>query len=208
MKYDRIDLESGRDLLNGGSVLLDVPGALAEWGVQDAVHPHYAPEPVHPPPPHPPVLLLQCKTSSREFKVLVKNIRLDFIQLTTATRWLPAIRKEEIEEVDFNSFVPRHHFRGDQTQIYLFCDTDPIKIQGVPKKMFPCLRGYNSGKNCTTIKSNVSFKIYMQFSFWWAQTILHSDNWNLRKWSSKKATLHLKSWHNPTHFQLLLYSSL
>ena len=74
--------------------------------------------------------------------------------------------------------------------------------------MFPCLRGYNSGKNGTTIKSKVSFKIYMQFSFWWAPKFLHLDHWNLKKWSSKKATLHLKSWQNPTHFQLLLYSSL
>ena len=41
----------------------------------------------------------------------------------------------------------------------------PSYIQGVPKKMFPCLRGYNSGKNGTTIKSKVSFEIYMQFSF-------------------------------------------
>ena len=129
MIYDRIDLESGRDLLDGGSVILDVLGALAEWGDQNAVHPHDAPEPVHPPPPHPPVLLLQRKTNTI-VRVLnaCKNIFLDFIKLTAAIRWLTAIRKEEIEEIDFNSLVPRHHFRGDQTQIYLFCDTDPIKI--------------------------------------------------------------------------------
>ena len=74
--------------------------------------------------------------------------------------------------------------------------------------MFPCLRGYNSGKNGTTIKSKVSFKIYMQFSFWWALKFLHLDHWNLRNWSLKMVTLLLKSWQNPTHFHLLLYSSL
>ena len=74
--------------------------------------------------------------------------------------------------------------------------------------MFPCLRGYNSGKNNTTIKSKVSFKIYMQFSFWWALKFLHLDHWNLRNWSLKMVTLLLKSWQNPTHFQLLLYRSL
>ena len=47
------------------------------------------------------------------------------------------------------------------TQLYIVL----VYIQGVPKKMFPCLRGYNSGKNGTTIKIKVSFKIYMQFSF-------------------------------------------
>ena len=50
---------------------------------------------------------------------------------------------------------------------------------GCPKKMFPCLRGYNSGKNGTTIKSKVSFKIYIQFSFRWALKFLRLDHLNL-----------------------------
>ena len=83
-----------------------------------------------------------------------------------------------------------------------------MHLQGVPKKMFPCLRGYHSAKNNTTIKSKVSFKIYMQFSFRWALKFLHLDHWNLRNWSLKMVTLLLKSWQNPTHFQLLLYRSL
>ena len=33
------------------------------------------------------------------------------------------------------------------------------KLQGVPKKMFPCLRGHNSPKNGTRNKSRVIFKI-------------------------------------------------
>ena len=74
-------------------------------------------------------------------------------------------------------------------------------IQGVPKFFFPCLRGYNFGKNGT-----FTFEIYMQFSFWWALKFLHLDHWNLRKWSLKMVTLLLKSWQNPT--QILLYSSL
>ena len=50
-----------------------------------------------------------------------------------------------------------------------------------PKKMFPCLRGYNSSKKGTTIKSKVSLKIYMQFSFRLAPKIFHLDHWSQRK---------------------------
>ena len=39
------------------------------------------------------------------------------------------------------------------------------KIQGVPKKMFPCLRGHNSYKNGTKVISKGSFVILRQFSF-------------------------------------------
>ena len=37
-------------------------------------------------------------------------------------------------------------------------ELNTIEVQGVPKKMFPCLRGYNSDKNGTTIKSKMSLK--------------------------------------------------
>ena len=69
-----------------------------------------------------------------------------------------------------------------------------LSIQGVPKKMFPCLRGYNSCKKGATVKSKVSFEILRQFSFWWALKFLHLDHKSLRKWGLKIATLLLKLW--------------
>ena len=50
---------------------------------------------------------------------------------------------------------------GSDNHLVLFI----LIIQGVPKKMFPCLRGYNSCKKGATIKSKVSFEILRQFSF-------------------------------------------
>ena len=44
--------------------------------------------------------------------------------------------------------------------------TRRIYVQGVPKKMFPCLRGHNSPINDTRNKSRVIFQILRKFSSW------------------------------------------
>ena len=67
-------------------------------------------------------------------------------------------------------------------------------IQGVPKKMFPCLRGYNSYKKGATVKSKVSFEILRQFFFWWSLKFLHLDHLSLRKCGLKIATPLLELW--------------
>ena len=92
-----------------------------------------------------------------------------------------------------------------------FCHLDSWglrKIQGVPKKMFPCLRGYNSCKKGATVKSKVSFEILRQFSFWWALKFLHLDHKSLRKWGLKIATLLLKLWQKQPSSDLNFLATL
>ena len=56
-----------------------------------------------------------------------------------------------------------------------------MNVQGVPKKMFPCLRGHNSPKNGTRNKSRVIFEILRSSSFWWALKFFIFDHGGLRK---------------------------
>ena len=58
--------------------------------------------------------------------------------------------------------------RGSSLFIQVLSPTMPSSYTGCPKKMFPCLRGYNSCKKGTIVKSKVTFEILRQFSFWWA----------------------------------------
>ena len=54
---------------------------------------------------------------------------------------------------------------AEELSVYGPRNNKTVYVQGVPKKMFPCLRGYNSCKKGATVKSKVSFEILRQFSF-------------------------------------------
>ena len=69
-------------------------------------------------------------------------------------------------------------------------------VQGVPKKMFPCLRGHNSPKKGTRNKSRVIFEILRSSSFWWALKFFIFDHGVLRKSGLKRVTPYLKTWPN------------
>ena len=76
------------------------------------------------------------------------------------------IRQRRIKKLDEK--IVLQHLRNMKSQNWFtmsFIVQRVAKYRVSQKKMFPCLRGYNSDKNGTTIKSKMSFKIYMQFSF-------------------------------------------
>ena len=93
------------------------------------------------------------------------------------------------------------HLEKTEQQLFL-------RNTGCPKKMFPCLRGYNSCKKGATVKSKESFVILRQFSFWWTLKFLHLDHLSLRKWGLKIATLLLKLWQKQLSSDLNFFAIL
>ena len=95
----------------------------------------------------------------------VNHSKVNFLSLID-TREIESFHKAKLKgvcecEYDIHCIeIEIHHLT-----CILFLEFSSYFIQGVPKKMFPCLRGYNSCKKGTTVKSKVSFEILRQFSF-------------------------------------------